>query len=61
MVYRLAALTKTSEAKELDGLVLHLPILENQAKNKHVESLVATCLDQGSTPCSSTKYFNKAC
>lgn len=27
---------------------------ENQWKNKHVESLLVSCLDQGSTPCKST-------
>ena len=29
--------------------------LENQPKNKHVESIFVTCLDGGSTPPSSTK------
>jgi len=32
-----------------------LPTLENLSEDKHVESLLFPCLDEGSTPSSSTK------
>jgi len=33
-----------------------LPLHENPNEDKHVESLFIPCLDEGSTPSSSTKY-----
>ena len=35
-----------------------LPTLENLGEDKHVESLLFPCLDEGSTPSSSTDWFS---
>lgn len=42
---------------ELVALVLLIP--NNQSKDKHVESKLVPCLDEGSTPSSSTFYNSK--
>lgn len=42
-----------------------MPVHENLSEDKHVESLLFPCLDEGSTPSSSTdykiQYISNAC
>ena len=46
------------EDKFLFGLAFCLTWIEKQTKDKRVESIFATCLDEGSTPSNSTIYFD---
>lgn len=43
----------------MDSGVLVLPMVENQSRNKHVESLKTCRLDEGSNPSDSTFWETK--